>query len=161
MTVEIVGYAQRYAAAFADLNYQWIEHYFAVEPEDRLALDNPLEYAIKPGGEIFFVLLEGQVVGCAAMVPKRWADEKAVEFELAKMAVRPGLQGRGLGQRLLQHCINYAQTQGAHRIVLTTNDVLKPALRVYHSAGFVDLPTNPDTRYARGNLAMELILRTD
>ena len=43
MSVTIVGYTPRYAKAFAQLNYQWIEHYFAVEPEDRLALDNPYD----------------------------------------------------------------------------------------------------------------------
>ena len=50
--VTIVGYTLRYAKAFAQLIHQWIEHYFAVEPEDRLALDN-LNTAIEPGGEIF------------------------------------------------------------------------------------------------------------
>jgi hypothetical protein len=32
MSIEIVGYAQRHAIAFAELNYQWIEQYFAIEP---------------------------------------------------------------------------------------------------------------------------------
>ena len=58
MSFEIVGFDPRYAEAFARLNYQWIEHYFAVEPEDRRALDHPFEYAIAPGGEIFFALHE-------------------------------------------------------------------------------------------------------
>jgi GNAT superfamily N-acetyltransferase len=161
MSIEIVGYAQRYAIAFAELNYQWIEQYFVIEPEDRLALDDPYNYAIKPGGEVFFALLNDQVVGCVAMVPKQRVKNQVVEFELAKMAVQPNLQGQGLGKRLLEHCVHYAKEQGAVRIVLTTNDILKPALKVYHNAGFVDLPTNPDTRYARGNLAMELTLRQD
>ncbi|MED6341777.1 MAG: GNAT family N-acetyltransferase [Pseudomonadota bacterium] len=158
MSVTIVGYTPRYADVFAQLNYQWIEHYFAVEPEDRLALDNPYEYAIEPGGEIFFILLDELVVGCAAMVPKQWAGATVAEFELAKMAVRPDIQGQGLGQQLLERCIQYAKEQGASRVVLTTNDILTPALKVYHKVGFVDLPSNPDTRYARGNLAMVLEL---
>ncbi|GIS20783.1 MAG: hypothetical protein CM15mP120_26990 [Pseudomonadota bacterium] len=95
-------------------------------------------------------MLDELVVGCAAMVPKQWAGATVAEFELAKMAVRPDIQGQGFGQQLLERCIQYAKEQGASRVVLTTNDILTPALKVYHKAGFVDLPSNPDTRYARG-----------
>ena len=80
------------------------------------------------------------------------------DVELAKMAVHPENQGQGIGRLLLERCIRYAREQRLKRIVLTTNDMLKPALKIYHNAGFVDLPANPDTRYARGNLAMQLIL---
>ena len=161
MSFEIVGFDPRYAEAFARLNYQWIGHYFAVEPEDRRALDHPFEYAIAPGGEIFFALLQGQVVGCVAMVPKFVDGAADGDVELAKMAVLPENQGQGIGRKLLERCIRYAREQQLKRIVLTTNDILKPALKIYHNAGFMDLPTNPDTRYARGNLAMQLILNTD
>ncbi len=161
MSPEIVGFNTLYAEAFARLNYQWIEHYFAVEAEDRRALDHPFDYAIAPGGEIFFALYGSQVVGCVAMVPK-FADRTTdIEFELAKMAVDPEQQGQGIGRVLLERCVQYARERCAKRITLTTNDILKPALKVYHNAGFVDLPANPDTRYARGNLAMQLILGTD
>jgi len=74
------------------------------------------------------------------------------------MAVLPSRQGEGLGKRLLEHCIDFARERGGKQIVLTTNDILKPALAVYHRLGFVDLPVNPDERYARGNLAMTLDL---
>ena len=95
------------------------------------------------------------------MVPK-FADRTTdIEFELAKMAVDPEQQGQGIGRVLLERCVQYARERCAKRITLTTNDILKPALKVYHNAGFVDLPANPDTRYARGNLAMQLILGTD
>ena len=161
MSPEIVGFDTRYAEAFARLNYQWIEHYFAVEAEDRRALDHPFEYAIAPGGEIFFALLGSQVVGCVAMVPKSADVNSDLEFELAKMAVHPDQQGQGIGRLLLEQCVQYARQRGATRIILTTNDILKPALQVYHKAGFEDLPINPDSRYVRGNLAMQLILRTD
>ena len=53
-----------------------------------------------------------------------------------------------VSQQLLERCIQYAKEQGASRVVLTTNDILTPALKVYHKAGFVDLPSNP-TPYAR------------
>jgi GNAT superfamily N-acetyltransferase len=161
MTLAIVGFDVRYADAFAHLNYQWIEHYFAVEDEDRRALDYPFEYAIAPGGEIFFALMGEQVVGCVAMVPKSTDMTADGEFELAKMAVHPDNQGQGIGRLLLEHCILFARDRCAKRITLTTNDMLKPALKIYHNAGFEDLPTNLDSRYARGNLAMQLVLESD
>ena len=125
------------------------------------------------------------VIGTAALVPKKvstkvpkkvpnkalkktWKEApqqavaqtaEAIEvYELAKMAVSPNRQGEGLGQLLLQHCIEFARQRRGKQIILTTNDILKPALAVYHKLGFRDLPVNPDERYERGNLAMVLDL---
>jgi len=179
--IVIVGYHPKYADDFAALNYQWITEFFVIEPEDRAALDHPEAYAIDNGGEIFFLLDRSSggemVIGTAALVPKKvpkkalkktWeeAPQQAVEqtaetievYELAKMAVSPNRQGEGLGQLLLQHCIEFARQRRGNRIILTTNDILKPALAVYHKLGFKDLPVNPDERYERGNLAMVLDL---
>ena len=170
--IEIVGYQRKYASDFARLNYQWITQFFLIEPEDNAALDHPEAYAIDKGGEIFFILDHSsggeEVIGTAAMVPKGDAVQATADsgtdnprfqvYELAKMAVLPSRQGEGLGKRLLEHCIDFARERGGKQIVLTTNDILKPALAVYHRLGFVDLPVNPDERYARGNLAMTLDL---
>ena len=79
-------------------------------------------------------------------------------YELAKMAVSPDRQGEGLGQLLLQHCIEFVRQRKGQQIILTTNDILKPALRVYYKLGFRALPVNSDERYERGNLAMVLDL---
>ena len=179
--IVIVGYHPKYADYFAALNYQWITEFFVIEPEDRAALDHPEAYAIDNGGEIFFLLDRSSggemVIGTAALVPKKvpkkalkktWEEApqqaaaqtaETIEFyELAKMAVSPNRQGEGLGQLLLQHCIEFARQRRGNRIILTTNDILKPALAVYHKLGFKDLPVNPDERYERGNLAMVLDL---
>lgn len=155
--IHIVGYSAEYAADFARLNYEWIEHYFQVEDEDRVALDNPQAYAIAPGGEIFFVLVDAQVVGTVALVPKAFtAAGNVTDFELAKMAVDPSVQGQGIGKHLLAHAIEYARSRGAGRIVLSTNDVLTPALTVYRAAGFVEQPAAQDERYRRSNMFMAL-----
>lgn len=169
--IVIVGYQAKYASYFAALNYQWITQFFAIEAEDRAALDHPEAYAIDNGGEIFFILDQTnggeEVIGTAAMVPKE-VPKKAPQaagaikvYELAKMAVLPSRQGEGLGQMLLKHCIDFAHQRHGKQIILTTNDMLKPALTVYHKLGFKDLPVNPDSRYERGNLAMVLDLRDE
>jgi GNAT superfamily N-acetyltransferase len=157
--MRIIGYSPEYAGDFARLNYQWIEHYFRIEEEDRAALDHPEVYAIAPGGQIFFVLQGDQVVGTVALVPKDLqGDGSFLKFELAKMAVDPACQGQGIGKGLLDHAITYARRCGVRQIVLSTNDVLAPALKVYGDAGFVAKPAAQDERYERSNLFMQLDL---
>ena len=156
--IEIVTFDAKYSNAFAELNYAWIRTYFSIEEEDHRSLDSPYDYAIEPGGEIFFMLRSDQVIGTVALVPVNRKEADLTTFELAKMAIDPAFQGQGLGQKLLSHCIDWARSKGAQHIVLTTNDILKPALRVYQKAGFVEGPDNFDDRYRRGNLTMRLVL---
>ena len=158
-SIRIIGYSSQYARDFARLNYQWIEHYFRIEDEDRAALDHPEAYAIVPGGEIFFVLQGEHIIGTVALVPKSLqADGSFAAYELAKMAVDPACQGQGIGKRLLAHAIAYARARGVRQIVLSTNDLLAPALKVYGDAGFVVKPAAQDERYERSNLFMQLDL---
>ena len=159
--VQLITFDARYAQAFAELNYEWIETYFAVEDEDRAALEDPVGYAIEPGGEIFFVLEDEVAVGTVAIVPFKGEPGAAKHpevYELAKMAVRPGCQGRGYSDLLMQACIDFARRKSAVQIVLITNDLLAPALGLYTKSGFVAMPVNSDQRYSRGNLEMRLEL---
>ena len=157
--VQIVDYEVRFASYFASLNYQWITEYFRVEEEDRKALDDPEGYAIKPGGNIFFLLEDETPVGTVAMVPiTRSEDREELCFELAKMAVRPDCRGKGYGSMLMQHCIDFARSAEAHEIMLVTNDVLSAAVALYEQAGFRAVSEYSDSRYERGNLEMRLTL---
>lgn len=157
--VQIVDYEVRFASHFASLNYQWITEYFRVEEEDRKALDDPEGYAIRPGGNIFFLLEDEIPVGTVAMVPiTRSEEEQELCFELAKMAVRPDCRGKGYGSMLMQHCIDFARSAEAHEIMLVTNDVLSAAVALYEQAGFREVSEYSDSRYERGNLEMRLTL---
>ena len=157
--VRVVEFEPRFAVNFAELNYQWITEYFRIEEEDRRALDQPLEYAILPGGNIFFVLEDGIPVGTAAMVPKHArAEEGVLVFELAKMAVETAKRGKGYGLLLMNRCIDFAREKSAAEIMLVTNDILLPALSLYEGAGFRAVSEYSDTRYERGNLEMRLPL---
>ena len=157
--VQIVDYEVRFASYFASLNYQWITEYFRVEEEDRKALDDPEGYAIKPGGNIFFLLEDETPVGTVAMVPiTRSEEQQELCFELAKMAVRPDCRGKGYGSMLMQYCIDFARSAEAHEIMLVTNDVLSAAVALYEQAGFREVSEYSDSRYERGNLEMRLTL---
>ncbi|MEM7216921.1 MAG: GNAT family N-acetyltransferase [Pseudomonadota bacterium] len=155
VSVEVVGYQPRLAEAFARLNRAWIERYFEMEAEDEKSLGDPEGYVINDGGEIFFTLVDGEPVGCVAMVPVGGGV-----FELAKMAVAAGQQGRGLGRLLMNACIRFAKERGAREIYLVTNDVLTPAMGLYRSSGFIERRMT-DVRYTRGNTEMRLQLGDD
>ena len=124
-----------------------------MEDEDFHTLQYPESYVIDKSGEIFFAVFDQEVIGTAAMIS---ASDKV--FELAKMAVRKDFQGRGVGKLLLKRCISFAKERNALEIFLLTNDVLKPALNLYLSSGFVLNDEYDDERYERGNTKMHLIL---
>ncbi|MFJ1832053.1 GNAT family N-acetyltransferase, partial [Streptomyces sp. NPDC088178] len=80
-------------------------------------------------------------------------------FELAKMAVAPAAQGRGIGRQLIVAAIDRAQAFGAARLFLGTNDKLAAAIHLYKEAGFVRITRNRlpvADYYARANILMEL-----
>ena len=151
--LKIVPFNADYKSAFEYLNREWIEEYFVMEEEDLKTLQNPESYVMERGGEIFFAVLDGDVVGTAAMIQ----TSKGV-YELAKMAVAKNLQGLGIGKKLLKRCIDFSKEKEAIEIFLITNDSLKPALNLYLSCGFVLNDQNDDNRYERGNTKMNLIL---
>ena len=151
--LKIEPYDSKYKFDFEILNREWIEEYFEMEQEDLNILQNPEDYVIKKGGEVFFAILENRVVGTAAMVLTTMGV-----YELAKMAVNKDYQGMGIGRSLIQRSIKFALDENAREIFLITNDALKPALNLYHSSGFVLCPQNDDNRYLRGNTKMNLIL---
>ncbi|WP_292080602.1 MULTISPECIES: GNAT family N-acetyltransferase [Brevundimonas] len=149
MTVAIVDFRPYHASAWAQLNTAWlIEGEFAIEPKDRLAIDDPQGVFLDKGGRIFIAEKDGEAMGCCAMVP---TDDGV---EVCKMTVTPAARGLGLARRLLDACEAAAREMGAARLYLETNSALKPAIALYESAGFMHLPPRP-TPYARADVFME------
>jgi putative acetyltransferase len=142
--------------AFRELNEQWIRRYFALEPKDESVLADPRTTILDRGGRILIAVLQGQTVGCCALL----AMEPG-EFEVAKMAVMETFQGAGIGRRLLQTVIASARASGATRLYLETNRKLEPAIRLYESVGFRHLPPERivPSPYARANVYMEMHLQ--
>ena len=151
--LRITSFNKKYKADFEKLNREWIEEFFQMEDEDFHTLQNPESYVIQKNGEIFFAINDQIVIGTAAMIP--FSEDV---FELAKMSVKKGFQGKGVGKLLLKRCIQFAQERNANEIFLLTNDILKPALNLYISCGFVIKNKYDDERYERGNTKMHLIL---
>ena len=150
--VRITEFDDGLAKAFAELNYRWIVESFSVERHDRELLDHPRENIIEPGGQIFFALVGDEVTGTVAMIPH------GDTFELTKMAVSPAFQGRGLGDKLMARCVEFARERSVKTIFLETHSKLRPAIRLYQKFGFVDTPTDPNSEYARADIRMELAI---
>ena len=150
--LRIVPFRAEHAAAFRDLNLAWIEKHFAVEERDARDLGDPATHIIAPGGYIFMAELNGVAVGGVALM----REEDGV-FELAKMTVADSTRGLGVGRALGEAAIAHARAIGAKTIELLTNSALKPAIALYHSLGFVDVPLG-HTEYTRADVHMVLEL---
>jgi GNAT superfamily N-acetyltransferase len=141
--------------AFRELNEAWIKQYFAMEAKDSKVLNDPVEYILRPGGEIVMAMLGDRAVGCCALLPMVDGG-----FEVAKMAVAEECRGRGFGKKLLANVVECARQMGAKRLYLETNKKLSNAIHVYESQGFTHLPPERVQRspYARADVQMEMFL---
>src|SRR5262249_9038440 len=138
--VEVVGYDDRFAADFKRLNVEWLEGFGLLEPADLEYLDAPREKIVAPGGQIFFAVEDGVVVGTCAVWPRGPAAA-----ELLKLAVTAAAQRRGIGRRLADAAIEFARGWGAEKMTLVSNSRLSSAIRLYESLGFAHAPLPPDT----------------
>lgn len=154
LDVQIVEYEPKYQDAFRALNVEWISTYFEMEEADYKALDHPKEYILDKGGKIFVALYQNEPVGVCAMIKMK--DEN-YDFELAKMAVSPKAQGKNIGWLLGQAIVESAKKQGAKKLYLESNTILKPAINLYHKLGFQKI-SGLATPYKRCNIQMELVL---
>ncbi|MCX7549782.1 GNAT family N-acetyltransferase [Xanthomarina sp. F2636L] len=151
MQIEIIPFNSAYSKEFYTLNVQWLKKYFYVEPFDEEVLSNPKKYIIDKGGFIFFVLLNNQAIGTVALMP---IQEKGT-FELTKMAVSPKYRGQNIGQKLMQHCLDFAKEQEFKRLLLYSSKKLENAIYIYRKFGFVEVPVEENCTYARCDIKME------
>ena len=152
--VQIVDYTDQYQQAFKALNEQWISTYFEIEEADRKALDNPKSYILDKGGKIFVALYKSEPVGVCALIKMEDSD---YQYEMAKMAVSPEVQGKSIGWLLGLSVVAAARQLGASKLYLESNTLLKPAINLYHKLGFQKV-IGRSTPYARCNIQMELVL---
>jgi DNA-binding MarR family transcriptional regulator/GNAT superfamily N-acetyltransferase len=107
--VNIVPYNPTYRLAFKSLNEEWISTYFEMEETDHKALDNPEEYILAKGGKIMVALYNDEPVGVCSLIKMNHPD---FDYELAKMAVSPTVQGKSIGYLLGRAIIEEAKPRG-------------------------------------------------
>lgn len=138
---------------FVELNRDWIEEHFELEPVDLELARDPGSIVRKGGAILTLTDEEGVVVGVCALF--RVADE---EYELARMTVRRSARGKGYGRILLDAAIKKTREIGARKLTLVSNTRLEAALNLYRSRGFITTRLGQDPVYKRADIAMELPL---
>jgi putative acetyltransferase len=146
--LQIIEYQEVYKEDFKRINVEWIEKFFTVEHQDLVQLDNP-QSIIDEGGQIYFAKLGDEIVGTAALI-----HDGNDEYELAKMGVSPNAQGLGLGKKLCIVAIEEAKKRNAKALYLRSNRSLIPAISMYLSVGFVEVPLDT-SHYKRANIKMD------
>ncbi|MFI2742221.1 GNAT family N-acetyltransferase [Zhouia sp. PK063] len=152
MPIEIIPFNTTYAPYFKALNVAWLEKYFVVEPHDEVFLSNCKEYIIDKEGYIFFAKNNDDIVGTFALMK----IENGV-YELGKMAVAEIYRGYGIGQQLLDFCLQFAERHHWKKILLYSNTKLENAIYLYRKYGFEEVALD-DNIYARSDIKMELTL---
>lgn len=147
---EIISFAEKYAEDFYNLNVEWLEKYFYVEPYDEKVLGNPQEFIINTGGYIFFIKIEDKIIGTAAFINQN------TYFELSKMAISPNYHGQKLGLKLLEFCIDFAKNKGWKSITLYSHRKLIPAINLYKKVGFKEVLLEKNVHYKRADIKMIL-----
>lgn len=105
------------------------------------AIELPVEQ-IAAGG-VFVLEQDGAIVGFSAILPRDDGDT-----ELDALFVEPGVQRRGVGRKLLEHCAETARSMGSCALHVVGNIHAKP---FYLSCGFT-IVGSFDTRFGMGLL---------
>ncbi|MBU2921252.1 GNAT family N-acetyltransferase [Winogradskyella psychrotolerans] len=154
MEIKIIDFHAKYTQNFYDLNIEWLKAFFYVEDYDEDVLSQPEKYIISKGGFIFLAIKNDNVVGTVALMP----TEETGLLELTKMAVCPEQRGKKIGQRLLQHCIDFGKAQNLNGLLLYSSRKLENAIYLYRKYGFEELQLERNSPYVRSDIKMLLKL---
>ena len=135
---------------FKELNLEWLDKYNLTESHDLMVLDDPKGTIIDRGGYIWLAKEDEQIVGTAAIM-----NEGHGHYELAKMAVAPAYQGKGISKLLIETCIAKAKEIGAKKLSLYSNHQLLTALKLYEKYGFHHVEVK-DSPFVTADVKMEL-----
>jgi ribosomal protein S18 acetylase RimI-like enzyme len=122
-------------AAYAALP---VDHLWGGYDDEIRAVAERLERAA-----VLVAVLDGAVVGAVTYVSDReseWLEwSEPGEAQIRLLAVDTGAQGRGIGEALVNACIERAREEGM-TIVLHTTDHMPVAQRLYARMGFTRRP---------------------
>ncbi|MDO8479880.1 MAG: GNAT family N-acetyltransferase [Candidatus Rokubacteria bacterium] len=109
------------------------------------------EYDGRTGVLLLVADATGEVVGTAAV---RLLEPGV--GELKRMWLRLSCQGRGLGRRLMDACLDEARRLGCRALRLDTQAKLEAAVHLYRAYGFSEIPRYNDNH--RADIWMERVL---
>lgn len=153
--LQIIEFDPRFRADFARLNIEWLQRWFVVEPIDEEVLGDPETHILATGGHVLFALAIDEAGTRRAVGTVALRHEGRGVYELTKMAVTPAARGLGIGRRLLEASVAIFHARGGRELFLESSSRLRPALKLYESAGFVHHPApRPGSHYARADVYM-------
>jgi N-acetylglutamate synthase-like GNAT family acetyltransferase len=147
--VNIIAFSTELKEEIKTLNLEWLRKYFKVEAKDERMLSDPQGEIIDKGGMIFYAKHNDKIVGTVSLL-----KINETTFELSKMAVTDGVQGIGIGHKLMEHCISIATDKQIKKLILYSNRKLLPAIHLYEKFGFEEV-TLESGNYERADIKME------
>jgi GNAT superfamily N-acetyltransferase len=93
--------------------------------------------AATPGYTLLVVEENGAVVGTAVLAVLPAFAHKTSSFAVVEyVVVDESCRSRGIGRRLMNHCVAKAKETGCYKVVLTSDNRREDAHRFYRSLGF-------------------------
>jgi GNAT superfamily N-acetyltransferase len=128
---------------------------FIRESDGPLGIDLEAEFAggppedlAPPNGVLLMARIEAEPVGLGGI---RHLDTDVAEVK--SMFVSRSMRGLGVGRRLLTELERIAAEHGCRAVRLDTSDYLTPAIGLYRSAGYAEVP--PYNQNPKANLWFE------
>jgi GNAT superfamily N-acetyltransferase len=132
------------AAHVGRLTLASYDAYGYIGGEYRGQLGDPLP-RLAGASAVLVAELDGVVVGTVTYVlpgDQQWEGRAIPEGDAGfrVLAVDPSVEGRGVGRRLVEHCIERARADGHHRLVITSMAWMTRAHALYERLGFTRRP---------------------
>jgi GNAT superfamily N-acetyltransferase len=124
-----------------------------VDLEEEIAKGPPPDL-VPPSGLLLLARVDEEPAGLGGV---RYLDTEIAEVK--SMYVAPAFRGTGLGRRILARLDEIALEHGCRAVRLDTSDYLTPAVGLYHSAGYREVPAYNEN--PKADLWFERTLRQD
>ncbi len=101
-------------------------------------LNNDLLPGLMERGQCFVCEDENRIIGMAILMPSGRATSlfQADWAHIRLVGVRPGSEGKGIGRKLTEMCVNFAAESGENFVALHTSEFQNAARHIYESMGF-------------------------
>lgn len=124
-----------------------------IDLEEEIAKGPPTDL-VPPNGVLLLALVDGEPAGLGGV---RYLDTEVAEVK--SMYVAPSFRGTGLGRRILARLDEIALDHGCRAVRLDTSDYLTPAVGLYRSAGYREVPAYNEN--PKADLWFERVLQQD
>ena len=133
MTID--KYSENNKGDFEKIWVGWLTNSMGIQPqkEDVVEVQNPVDHYLKDGGMAFYANKDGQCIGVVAVKKLNHTD-----YEFCKLVVDEKARRLGLGEKLVQKCIDFVKEENGQNLYLQSFRKLEIAVKMYKGMGFID-----------------------